>query len=156
MRESIRWLCVLVILCLAGCHSGRNVMEFQGEVTYDGKPIEKGRIDFLPVEGTPGGSAGASIVNGRYAFPPQTGVSVTGVYAVRIIGLKKTGRVQPNLKIPDGPPLDVEENFLPAIYNNPTTLKVRITDIPDPKHVDFHIGKPFVEGAGKNGPGEKR
>ena len=66
-----------LVLC-AGCNSGPQTARLQGEVSFDGRPVEKGKIDFMPVDGTAGGAASAAIVNGRYEFPPKTGAAVHG------------------------------------------------------------------------------
>ena len=110
-------------------------------MSFDGRPVEKGKIDFLPVDGTSGGAVSASILNGRYEFPPETGLLPTGAYAVRIIGLRKTGKTEPNRIERGGPPIEVEENFIPPTYNINSTLKVRVSELPDKNKVDFHIGK---------------
>jgi hypothetical protein len=127
-------------LC-CGCGTSSKPARLQGEVRFEGRPIEKGKIDFVPVDGTAGGAASAAIVNGRYEFPPKTGVLPTGAYAVRIIGLRKTGRTEPNRVERGSPPIEVEENFIPPIYNSESTLKVRVSELPDRDKVDFHIGK---------------
>ena len=95
----------------------------------------------MPVDGTAGGAASEGIVNGRYEFPPETGLLSTGAYAVRIIGLRKTGKTEPNRADRGGRPIEVEENFVPPTYNVNSTLKVRIADLPDKNKVDFRIGK---------------
>jgi hypothetical protein len=41
-----------------------------------------------------------------------------------------------------GPPVEVAENFIPAIYNRQSSLKVRVADLPDKNKVDFPLGKP--------------
>jgi hypothetical protein len=67
-----RALPVLLLSLVSGC--GGNFARVSGEVTYEGKPVEKGTISFLPVDGK-GPSAGAAIVNGRYTatkVPPGT------------------------------------------------------------------------------------
>jgi hypothetical protein len=131
------YLIVMAMCC--GCGASSKPVRLQGEVSFDGRPIEKGKIDFLPADGTPGGAASAGILRGRYEFPPQTGLLPTGIYAVRIIGLKKTGRTEPNRADRGGPPIEVEENFIPPAYNVNSTLKVRVADLPDKNRVDFQL-----------------
>jgi hypothetical protein len=59
---------------------------------------------------------------------------------VRITALKKTGTRITDLKL-GGPPVELEENFIPAIYNSQSTLKVRVRDLADKNQVDFRLGK---------------
>jgi hypothetical protein len=141
MRYRWRLTCLAVMVLCAGCSHGSKPVRLQGEVSFDAKPIEKGKIDFLPTEGTTGGAVSAAIVNGRYEFPPQTGLLDTGVYAVRILGLRKTGRTERDRMSPEGPPIEVQENFIPPIYNTESTLKIRVAELPDRNKVDFHLGK---------------
>jgi hypothetical protein len=123
-----------------GCGVSSKLERLQGEISFDSRPIEKGKIDFLPADGTPGGAIGAPILTGRYEFPPKTGLLPTGVYTVRIVGLRKTGRTEPNRIERGGPPVQVEENFIPPTYNVSSTLKIRIVDLPDKNKADFHLG----------------
>ena len=141
MRTCRLLFCLMALVLCFGCGNRAVSERLQGEITFDGKKVEKGRIDFVPIEGTPGGAVGASIVDGRYEFPPQTGLSPTGIYSVRILALQKTGRTEPNRLDPKGTPLEIEENFLPPIYNSNTTLKVKVPELSDKTKVDFHLDK---------------
>jgi hypothetical protein len=142
MRYGWRLIYLVGLALYAGCGFSSKDVRLQGEVSFDGRPVEKGQIDFLPVDGTAGGAANASIAGGQYEFPPETGLLSTGAYAVRIIGLRKTGRKEPNrAQHGAGPPIEVEENFIPPIYNSDSTLRVRIADLPDKNKVDFHLGR---------------
>lgn len=137
MRHSI-WLLALVMI--VGCNARPKTFDAQGDVTYDGKAIERGKITFVPVDSTPGHSATASIANGRYALPAKWGLLPDGTYLVRVEGYRKTGKTQPNRDDPSGPPIDVLEGFIPAAHNTQSALKVRVADLADKEHVDFHIG----------------
>ena len=58
------------------------------------------------------------------------------------MAFRKTGEKEPNRIQRGGPPLDVMENFIPAVYNSQSTLRVRVADLPDKSKVDFQLGKP--------------
>jgi hypothetical protein len=147
MRRYIWQLACLVCTALSvGCSSARRTVGIQGEVNFDDRRIERGRIDFVPVEGTPGPSAVASIVNGRYDVPARWGLLPDGVYLVRITAFRKTGKMEPNRIDRHGPPVEVEENFIPAIYSNQSTMKVRVAGMPDKSNVDFHLRKVLDNG----------
>jgi hypothetical protein len=145
MRRYIRSVAGLIlILTIFGCRSSsRETVVVQGEVTFAGKPVEKGTIEFRPIEGTNGPLTTCSIVNGKYTVPgDKWGLLPTGVYEVRILGMRKTGRLV-KLKLPmpkdSGPPPEEEENYIPAAYNAQTTLKLRVADVPDRTKVDFQL-----------------
>jgi hypothetical protein len=69
-----------LLLLRAGLKSGPTVT---GTVRVDGDPLKKGSIRFVPVEGTRGGDAGATIRDGKYRIPK--GLTV-GKYKVEIQG----------------------------------------------------------------------
>ena len=87
--------CALLVLC-SGCGPTRTTEGVRGEVSFDGRPLETGTIDFIPVEGTAGGSARSVIANGRYEVAAEHGLLANGTYQVRVIGLRKTGRKEFN------------------------------------------------------------
>ena len=67
---------------VVGCGDS-NLGTVHGTVTYEGAPIEKGSIDFLPADGK-GASVGAEIVAGAYSaegVPP--GPKIVQVIAVK-------------------------------------------------------------------------
>jgi hypothetical protein len=109
-------------------------------VTFDGRPIEKGKLDLIPTDNTPGASVVATITNGQYEVPAKWGPRPDGVYLVQVVAFRKTGKTEPNRLSPGGPPLPVEENFIPPMYNRDSTQKVKIAELPDPTKADFRIG----------------
>jgi hypothetical protein len=96
----------------------------EGAVTFDGKPVEQGSITFEPASGT-GPSAGGTIQNGRYAVDAE-GVT-PGEMIVRISAVRSTGK-----KIEAGPPeppgtmVDEVRPYIPAAYNEQSTLKAEV------------------------------
>ena len=123
------WFALLVMAL--GCDSGPEKTALRGQVSYKGKAIERGTIDFIPVDGTGGPSATSSITNGQYEVVPERGARVEGIYTVRIIGLKKSGRMFRGH--------ETEDNFIPETYNSRSTLKVKIADLPDKTKADFQL-----------------
>src|SRR5262249_44927245 len=56
------------ICVIAGCGDHRNYeyTSISGQVTFDGKPVQQGRISFFPSESGHGAGGSAPIVDGRY------------------------------------------------------------------------------------------
>jgi hypothetical protein len=89
-----RWMMrlLLVVPCVvpAGCWgSGKRVVH--GTVTVGGQRPDAGEIRFIPIEGTPGGTNAAVIVDGAYRIEARRGVPV-GKYRVEVAAKRKTGR----------------------------------------------------------------
>lgn len=73
---------VVTAVLLSGCAREANV---QGEVTYDGTPVGKGTITFLPADGK-GVPAAASITDGKYAVRPiEPGPKLVQIEATRAV-----------------------------------------------------------------------
>jgi hypothetical protein len=133
----------MVVLLSAGCHSEHKTMVIRGEVSFAGRAVEKGKIEFVPIEGTKGPSTVANIVDGKYVTPgDKWGLQPDGAYEVRITAMRKTGRrvkLPPNMSKTSGPPPEYKENYIPAAYNAQSTLKLRVADVPDRNKVDFQL-----------------
>ena len=139
MRGNWRLMCLMMVPLCVGCERRPATVVLQGEVTYQGRPVEKGTIDFLPVEGTAGPSAVATIEAGRYELAAKSGLLPNGTYQVRVVGLRKTGKVVRDQRLYGDQPMELEENFIPASCNSQSTLKVRVADLPDMSKVDFRL-----------------
>jgi hypothetical protein len=134
-------LTALLALCL-GC--GSKTIRIEGTVTYNGKPISEGTIEFLPIEGTSGPSVGGKIKEGRYEFSTDKGLTRGGRYQVLISALAKTGRKVPNIMKPGGPPMELSENYIPAMYNSESNLKVTLSKDSTTNTFDFPLqGQPI-------------
>ena len=125
--KSVRILIAVLTVLVAGCNSGPRLLRVFGAVSFEDKPIEKGTIEFIPVDGTSGPSFGGSIKEGRYEVAAAHGAREGGAYQVRITALKKSGKTVPNIFRSGGPPLELEDNFIPPKYNCKSTLKVVVT-----------------------------
>jgi hypothetical protein len=127
---------VIAMLC-PGCGSGR--VPIQGEVTFDGKPVEAGTISLEPADGN-GPATGGEIVAGKYQL---TGVAapLPGRKVVRISAVRKTGRKIRDGLSASGAMLDEIECYLPDIYNARSTLSCEVADNGS-KQIDFHLKSP--------------
>ena len=106
-------------------------MEVSGSVTYDGQPVQKGTIAFLPSDGN-GPTAAAIIAQGKYTVKVAPGSK-----QVKIEGYKIVGR-QPCVRDnPASPLVDVLEPIVPAQYNERSELKAEIHG--DTRVLDFNL-----------------
>src|SRR5690349_18217501 len=86
MRNALAYSVMsLLFIGFVGCSDGR--VEISGQVTMAGKPLERGTISFLPLDGK-GNSAGAKIEDGTY----QSKDVLPGKKRVEITAVGKTGK----------------------------------------------------------------
>lgn len=138
--------CLFVVLLpvIAGCSDTSKGVS--GSVSYQGEPIKRGTITFLPVGGTTGVSVRADIEDGKYLISSETGVMPGGTYRVEITAVRKTGRT---LEVKQGlVPLpankssvsyEEEESFLPEKYNAQSVLKVEFSESVGSEQQDFDL-----------------
>ena len=122
-----RWgamgLVVALLGMCAGC--GSKLATVQGNVTFDGKPVEQGSIVFEPADGA-GPVAGGTIEKGTYRLAGEGGV-VPGKKLVRIIAVRPTGRkIEAGPPTPPGTMVDELRPYIPAIYNQQSTLTIEV------------------------------
>jgi hypothetical protein len=91
---------------LAGCSDPQGRQAIRGTVIFQGQPLDRGNIEFVPAGGERT-QAGAAVQNGRYAIPRDKGL-VPGTYKVIIVSW-------------DGPPLVPDTSESPGISVNFTT-----------------------------------
>jgi hypothetical protein len=125
----------LTIAGATGCGGGPERLSVGGQVTLDGQPIPDGEIVFRPAAPTKGPTAAGSIENGAYLIPENRG-PVAGSYAVSIEAMRKTGR-KIKADILGDAKTDQYEQYLPARYNEQTTLSAEISDSRD--DLDFDL-----------------
>ena len=107
-------------LLTIGCSSGSNLYAVQGEVSFDGNPIETGNILFRKVEGDQRGF-NAEIKNGRYKMMVEAGAMTVEIIGSRLIPGKFDYPGGP-----DSPGFPVGEMYIPAQYNTKTTLTAEV------------------------------
>jgi hypothetical protein len=128
--------CLALCAVLAGCGSskyrGDKQYPLEGEVTFDGQPVDLGSISFIP-EGK-GRPSGGVITDGKYAVPEENGANA-GTYRVEIHWLKRTGR---QLRDPEsGEMYDERREALPEKFHSNSELTVEVP-LPEDRH-DFHL-----------------
>ena len=99
----------------------------QGQVTFEGQPVQEGTISFEPVDGQ-GPTAGCGIQNGEY----QIARIVPGKKVVRITAQRKTGKriplsqIMPPGMAPKGATTEEIESYIPEYYNAASELTAEI------------------------------
>jgi hypothetical protein len=121
-----------LIMALAGCSGDSGMVAAvpaSGTVTFDGKPLETGSIQFIPEKGRP---AGGPIKDGKFtlttynendgAIPGKHAVAVTAFKDVKLKGQSEAQQVP----------------IIPAIYLKPTTSGIAV-DVPPGGKTDIAI-----------------
>jgi len=124
------WLSPILIVWAAGCgSSGPDRYRMSGSVTFDGKPVPVGDIQFEPTEkGIGGGSA--PIKDGKYDTAVQGRGHLGGEHRVQIVGFD--GLVDPNnpdsaakvMFAPYSTTLNLEAKTTTMDFEVPADLKV--------------------------------
>jgi len=128
---------LLVMICFSGCGSGENRQVMTGEVTWLGKPLEKGVITFYP-KGQ-GDTVGTEILSGKFTIKQENG-AMPGKYRVEIIAFRPTGKSE--FDVDQKKQVSIEEQYLPKQYNSASTLEADVADGKDNKfQFDLQAGK---------------
>lgn len=141
------YLMVLTLLPLAlGCGAGNNLAQVTGTVTYEGKPIEEGKIIFE----VPGQrSAFGVIENGKIlnvtTFEQGDGAPI-GEASVAINAFKPPAKPQKDAptstSAPGGPSgMVINERAVPARYGNPATSGLNCSIQPGENKLKFDLSK---------------
>lgn len=114
----------LVLSCLTfmGCKKD-GLYEITGTVTFDGTPVQQGQIDFAPVSGSDGISAGGKIVDGKYAVR-----LLPGNMAVSISSSQKIKKENPTQEEIERGIDTVVQEIIPEKYNRRSQLKQEVTE----------------------------
>jgi hypothetical protein len=120
---------VLTLLPLAaGCGKNRP-LELGGAVTYQGQPVQKGRITFLPADGN-GPATAAVIADGKYTATVYPGAKRVQIEGWKVVGQRPYSVGNPKM-------VDVLEPLVPARYNEQSELKAEIRG--GMKSLDFNL-----------------
>jgi hypothetical protein len=119
---------LLLLVFAAGCGGGDALPRerVSGKVTLDGRSLPAGSIQFLPEGGgdatNPALSAGATINEGEYDIPRQSGL-LPGKYMVTISAA--AGGAAPANGAP-GPAEALAKDVVPEKYNKNSTLTAEV------------------------------
>ncbi|MFH1302886.1 MAG: hypothetical protein ABIK07_17630 [Planctomycetota bacterium] len=135
--------CALVFcaLTLTGCFGGSaehiERAAVSGTVTFDGKPLPEGSIQFVPdvdSTGKPvrGKAVQALISDGKYTLEADQGPTV-GPNKILINATQKTGKFQDF----DGKKTEILKQYIPEKFNSDSTLKFDVKA--GPNTADFSL-----------------
>ncbi len=137
-RKQSSWrhlVLLLFVFPILGCNQGDSRVEINGSVSYQGKPINKGKIYFMPRnEELP--QANCDIKDGSYQIDSESGV-FAAEYEVRILAYKGTGKFTDLGPLYEHRKQEGQKQILPPKFNTKTELKVSITN--DSKSYDFDL-----------------
>ena len=118
-------LLFVVVFALSGCGGEEHVGNTaSGMVTFQGKPLDQGTIEFAPAANQ-GTFSGGSIKDGAYSLPPTAGLE-PGLYTVRITSVEGGESVATDQ--PPGEPVSTGKQRIPAQYNTKSTLTAEVQD----------------------------
>lgn len=117
MRSCFLFLAITSSLLAAGC-GGNGLQSVTGTVTFDGKPIEDGRVTFRQIAGDKKAYS-APIVKGEYKIECDPGKVSVEVIASRIIPGKFDNS--------NGKPEPIGQMYIPARYNSATNLTADVS-----------------------------
>ncbi|MCI0380917.1 MAG: hypothetical protein L0215_25315 [Gemmataceae bacterium] len=103
----------------AGCSSGPPSGEVSGTVSIEGTLLERGSIGFVPADGN-GQTAGGEIKAGQYIVKSSVGIMKVEIRAPKVVGKQK------DYDAPGGKWYPLEEESLPAKYNDETVLTLEV------------------------------
>lgn len=127
----------IVAVCGCGSSSGPERVPLSGTVTYQGQPVEKGEIRFLPIEGTTASPSGATINAGKYEVTARGGVPV-GKFKVAITAFKTNPKPSAAKQkgIMGGADLI---QYLPPKYNDESLLSITVDAKENNKTENFEL-----------------
>ncbi|WDI41359.1 hypothetical protein [Bremerella sp. P1] len=122
LNSPLNLLAVALVALVAGCNSGGDdrfapTVEVTGQVTYNGKPISAGEIQFTSAEDRQNGSeTSVFIEQGKYSAMVTRGTKEVRIYAHKPVGAAdETGS-------------QAQKQYLPAKYNSNSELEVEVGD----------------------------
>ena len=91
---------MLFLLTLSGCGGHEGLAPVSGTITYKGKPVTQGEVNFVPKKGELRGAHGPIDAQGRYqlgTFEPGDGAYV-GTHRVSVVSIGADKRIPARMK----------------------------------------------------------
>lgn len=116
-------LTLSIALFVAGCGDSTKPVTapVSGSVSFNGEPVAKGTLMFIPHADVKGSPVQIECTDGKYTSPSK-GIPV-GMNKVQILAVKKTGK---KFKNPDNVMEDEYVQYIPTQFNEESTLNVEI------------------------------
>jgi hypothetical protein len=116
------WVALPVVAAVLGCGDSSGLAKrypVSGTVKYNGKPLERGTISFVPADGK-GRAAGGTITDGRYSLTTQDqdDGAIPGKYKVGVVA-KEADPSKVDLKIKkgrEGTATEAEKKAMAAVF----------------------------------------
>jgi hypothetical protein len=121
MNKSLMLLTVGAFSFFMGC-GGTNQQPLSGTVNWQGKPIERGAINFFP-KSSDGMTVGSGIKDGKFSIDREYGPP-PGKYRVEILAFRETGKTE--FDVDQNKPVAIDEQYLPKQFNQSSTLETEI------------------------------
>ncbi len=121
MMQRVGYFAVVLslLLPLPGCQNGPAVGTVNGEVTFEGQPLKKGAIRFVPVDGN-APTAGAIIQDGHFTAEVPVGLMRVEIRASRVIGQRRAYAAA------DSPLENELEEIIPEKFNRESKLTLPV------------------------------
>ena len=123
--------CSLALAACGGGVEGPPTYTVSGNVTLDGNPVAEGDIIFRAADGK-GRSDAGMITGGTFAFEATAGKKLVAITAVREVP-GKFDESNPGEKVP------MREQYIPAQYNEKTTLEAEVGESGDNSGLKFEL-----------------
>jgi hypothetical protein len=114
-------LLIAFVICASGCGgSSDGLAVVKGKITYNGKPVPNGTVNFLPDDGNKPSATGEIQADGTYALQtflgsrPSEG-AVIGKHKVVVVAMQDMATRLPEERSPLPPPI------VPIKYTSPAT-----------------------------------
>jgi hypothetical protein len=125
-----------IVLIASGCgqKDGIERVVVSGNISFSGKPVEKGQIRFIP-SGDSSGPITVETIEGGYYTTEATGGVPVGVHRVEIRGYDP----QVYANAPKGPGSPPIPQLLPKKYNHESELKATLESGKSEETLDYNL-----------------
>lgn len=120
MRGPLFCLAFAAVALFVSSGCGPATATLTGEVTIDGRPIERGFITISPADDIQAPPALAEFTNGKYEIKTVVGKKFVTISAQRVVDRRKQSEA------PDSPLIEITEEVLPERYNVKSDLTIEL------------------------------
>jgi hypothetical protein len=139
VKVGVAVTCCVVSLFVSGCSGGSHGLAVvKGKITYKGKPVPNGTVNFLPSDGNKPSATGEIQPDGSYSLKtfvsnrPSDG-AVIGQHKVVIVAMADMASILPEQRTPLPPPI------VPVKYTSPATSDLTANVENKENTIDFDL-----------------